>query len=320
MTKEIFNRYFNGDLSAIEERELLNWIDASDANRREFFQERKLWDMLLLNSPETMALSAPNLTVGKTDKTHSRKKWILEFSKIAAVFIIAICIGGWLTLKYSEEPQAWNTIEVPIGQRACLHLADGTRVWLNAKSRFTFPDKFKKGLREVKLDGEAVFDVVHNEKSTFVVKTKRFNVRVLGTKFNIYAYDNSSVFETALVRGKVMLEKRASMEKPIELKPNQMGVYHDETGTIEIKTIDTKESLYWTEGVYSFNNQPLSCIIQRLERYYEVSISVKHPDILNYKFTGKFRYSDPIDIILEVIKKSKFFKYTKKDNQITIYK
>lgn len=319
MDKEIFIRYFRGSLSEAEEKALFAWLEENEANMQEFMQERKLWDMILLNTPESSAITATKTEEANTIAIQLRKKWIGGFSKIAAVFLLAISLGIWLTLKFSEEPQAWNTIEIPIGQRACIRLADGTKVWLNAKSRFSFPDKFKNGQREVKLDGEAVFDVVHNEKSNFIVKTKRFNVRVLGTKFNVYAYDNSSVFETDLVRGKVLIESLVSKQKPIELKPNQMAAYQDETGLFEIRTVDTRESLYWTEGVYSFNNQPLSSIIQRLERYYEVKITVKNPEILNDKFTGKFRYSDPIEVILEVVKKSKFFKFRKNGNEITIY-
>jgi len=208
---------------------------------------------------------------------------------------------------------------VPIGQRTCLRLADGTTVWLNAKTKFSFPDRFKKSIREVRLDGEAIFDVSHDEKVPFIVKAQKYNVSVLGTEFNVYAYDNSNVFETTLVKGKVLLEKNDSKEKAVELHPDQIAIYNEQSKLLEIKPVDTIESLYWKEGIYSFNNQPLSSIIQRLERYYEVVINVKDPQILRSKFTGKFRYSDPIEVILEVVRKGASFKYHKKGNVITIY-
>jgi transmembrane sensor len=319
MNKETFIKYFNGSISEEEEKNLLSWIDECEANRHEFFQERKLWDMFLLNSSSEMMVQSPTLKDKKVSKLVVNK-WVIELSKIAAIFLLAFFVSFLLMKKPLSEAQAWNTIEVPIGQRTCLHLADGTTVWLNAKTKFSFPDRFKKDIREVKLDGEAIFDVSHNEKVPFIVKAQKYNVKVLGTEFNVYAYDNSNVFETTLVKGKVLLEKNDSKEKAVELHPDQIAIYNAQSKLLEIKPVDTIESLYWKEGIYSFNNQPLSSIIQRLERYYEVTINVKNPKILGSKFTGKFRYSDPIEVILEVVRKGTSFKYIKKDNEITIYK
>lgn len=317
MNKEIFIKYFRNELTETEEKALFAWIEESEDNRQAFLNERKLWDLILLNTPSN---SGNIINIEDTRSKSTAKRWLRELSKIAAIFIIAALAGGlYVKNRQPNETQVWNTIEIPIGQRASITLTDGTRVWLNAKSKFSFPDKFSKDKREVKLDGEAVFDVAHNENASFIVKTKRFNVRVLGTKFNVYAYDNSQVFETTLVRGKISLEKTNSGQESVVLKPNEMAVYSDNSGKVEIKTVDTKESLYWTEGVYSFDNQPLSAIIQRLERYYEVKITVENPEILKNKYTGKFRYSDPIEVILEVVRKNTFFRYKKLRNEIVIY-
>ncbi len=316
MNKEIFIKYFRNELSESEEKALLAWIEENEANKQVFLNERKLWDLILLNTPANNV----NLNNEEAQPKSKAKRWIGELSKIAAIFVLAALIGGlYVKNRQPVEAQVWNTIEIPIGQRASITLTDGTRVWLNAKSKFSFPDKFSKDKREVKLDGEAVFDVAHNENASFIVKTKRFNVRVLGTKFNVYAYDNSQVFETTLVRGKISLEKTSSGQKPLILSPNEMAVYNDNSRNVQVKTVDTKESLYWTEGVYSFDNQPLSSIIQRLERYYEVTITVKNHELLKNKYTGKFRYSDPIEVILEVVRKNTFFRYKKNKSEIIIY-
>jgi ferric-dicitrate binding protein FerR (iron transport regulator) len=313
MNREIFIKYFRNELSITEEKDLFAWIEESESNKQEFLSERNLWDLILLNTPA----KSDNIV---KPRFNSGKKWLRELSKIAAVFAFAAFIGG-LYVKSRPQPvenQVWNTINIPIGQRACITLTDGTKVWLNAKSKFSFPDKFTKTQREVKLDGEAVFDVAHKEDAPFIVKTKRFNVRVLGTKFNIYSYNNSQIFEATLVRGKIILEQNSG-QKPLILNPNEMATHNADLGNIEVKTVDTKESIYWTEGVYSFDNQELSSIIQRLERYYEVKITVRNPDLLKNKYTGKFRYSDPIEVILEVIRKNTFFRYKKVKDEILIY-
>jgi ferric-dicitrate binding protein FerR (iron transport regulator) len=318
MNKETFIKYFRNELSEVEEKALFAWIEESDRNKQEFLDERKFWDLLLLNTPTN---TKPLENIGGDQSGKTKKRWILEFSKIAAVFIIAALIGALFVKTHSkaEEVQAWNTIEVPIGQRTCITLTDGTKVWLNAKTKFSFPDKFRSDIREVRLDGEAVFDVTHNEKANFVVRTKQYNVKVLGTKFSVYAYNNSQIFEATLVRGKISLEEKSANPKPVILYPNQMATYNGDLENLEIKTVDAKQNLYWIEGIYSFDNQPLSSIIQRLERYYEVKIRVDNPELLNNKYTGKFRYSDSIDVILEVVKKSNFFNYKKINNEIIIY-
>lgn len=309
-----FIKHFKGTITEQEEKELLAWIDKSQENRNEYLQERKLWDLILLNSAEEK-LSADKQLVSRNRRA---KRWIIEISKIAAIFLIAFLTIHTFRNKPEPIKQVWNTIEVPIGQRTSLKLADGTTIWLNAKSKLTFPSFFTGNKREVILDGEAVFKVVHNEKMPFIVKTRKFDLKDLGTEFNVYAYNNSDIFETTLVKGKVQLQNKKTKDS-IDLKPNQAAVYSALTNKLILKNVNADESLSWIDGVYSFNNQPLSSIIQRLERYYEVTIYTKDSKILGNRFTGKFRYSDPIEVILEVVKKSNPFKYRRTGNEIIIY-
>lgn len=318
MDKEIFIKYFNGTISSEEEKQLLSWIETSEENKQLFMQERQLWDLLLLNYPEEINLNSDQ-TNRINNKTNTAKRILLEIAKIAAIFLVAISVSFYFLSDRNEASQDWNTIEVPLGQRTHITLSDGTKVWLNAKTKFTFPDHFNKENRLVKLDGEAIFDVTHNEKSPFIVETEKFNVKVMGTEFNVYAYSQSNSFETTLIRGKVAIEKSNSAETAIELSPSHMAQYNELTGKLELKQVNTQQSVFWREGIYSFENETLSSIFQRLERYYEVEFDVKNRKILQDNFTGKFRYRDPIEIILEVVKKSNRFRYSKNDNKITIY-
>ena len=318
MDRAIFIKYFEGTISPIEEKELLDWVEASSENKRVFMQERQIWDMLLLNGPDEQENLRLTPSEGG-DRKFSGRKIFLELAKIAAIFIGAVLVSYFFFMDKVNTKQAWNTIEVPSGQRTHLTLADGSKVWLNAKTRFTFPDHFNKGNRIVKLDGEAVFDVAHNVDLPFIVETNKYNVKVLGTEFNVYAYKQSNLFETTLIRGKVLIEKSDSKENALELSPDQMARYNEETGKLEITKVNTLQSIYWREGVYSFENETLASIFQRLERYYEVEFDVKNQKILQNSFTGKFRYRDPIEIILEVVKKSSRFRFSKTNNKITIY-
>lgn len=319
MNQETFIRYFNGTISRHEEQKLLDWIEASDENRQQFLRERQLWDMLLLHHPDEVPADMPVIVPEPETRSRTRSM-VIEFSKIAAVFAVAFALSFFLMRnKQQVEEISWNTIEVPAGQRSHLTLADGTKVWLNAKTKFTFPGKFTTGNRYVKLDGEAVFDVAHNEQQPFIVETQKYNVKVLGTEFNVYAYSQSQTFETTLLKGKVLIEKSDSEDKPVELMPDQMASFNESNGQLELKNVNTQQSVFWREGIYSFENQSLESIFQRLERYYEVEFDIRNKKILQDNFTGKFRYRDPIDVILEVVKQSSKFRYTRQNNRITIY-
>ena len=104
-----------------------------------------------------------------------------QSARIAAVIVVAIsCVFLFKEYHYGNTAHL-QTVAVPAGQRAQITLADGTKVWLNANSKLVYPTSFKKGIRQVELDGEAYFDVKHNEDNPFVVGTKSMNVTVLGT-------------------------------------------------------------------------------------------------------------------------------------------
>jgi ferric-dicitrate binding protein FerR (iron transport regulator) len=318
MDNGIFIKYFKGELSEQDEMILLDWLDKSQANREEFLKERKLWDLLLLNASDEASKEDEivGTSIGKS------KRWFLQISKVAAIFLIAFGSGIAFRIIQSDKSETVriNTVEVPIGQRVLMTLSDGTKVWLNAKTRFSFPDHFDKNNRTVHLNGEALFNVVHNAEAPFLVNTARYQVKVVGTKFDVYAYKNSGTFETTLIEGKVILSEYNTNNKPIELKPDEQFVFDTLKNITEIRKVDTKEFTSWIDGVYSFNDQLFSSIVQRLERYYEMKIEVNYPELMDYRFTGKFRGSDPLTVILDVVKKNKSFNYKLTDNKIIIYK
>lgn len=318
MNKSDFIKYFTGNLSEQEEKTLLDWLDENESNREEFLKERKLWDMLLLNSSDDETKGVK--VIGRSNEKSSR--WMIQLGKVAAIFLLAFGAGMlFRTIQNTkEETVQITTVEVPVGQRVLMTLSDGTKVWLNSKSKFSFPDHFDKTNRTVQLNGEAFFDVVHNEKVPFLVNTEKYQIEVLGTKFDICSYRNNCTFEATLLEGKVMLSENNTNAKPIELRPDEQFVFDTLTNKSEVRKVTAKEYTSWIDGVFSFNDQLFSTIVQKLERYYEIKIEVNYPELLGYRFTGKFRESDPLTVILDVVKKSKSFNYKQEENKIIIYK
>ena len=315
MNKSVFIKYFKGELTEKQEKDLLDWIEQSEENYQELLRERKFWDMLILSDVDKNTESEIDL-----QQTNRFRRVIYNIGKVAAIFIVAFGLG--ILFKTNSGLQIsttkFNKIEVPRGQRVLITLVDGTKVWLNAKSKFTFPDHFDKNNRTVQLDGEAYFDVVHNEKVPFIVKTFKYQIKVLGTRFNVNAYQNSTNFETTLVDGRVLLQTNDPGSLTIELKPDEQYSEDSSTGKFEIKKVAAKENITWIDGVYTFNDQSFSSIVQRLERYYDTKIIVNYPELLDYRFTGKFRYRDSLTMILDVVKHNKAFTYKQVGNKIII--
>ena len=241
-------------------------------------------------------------------------------ARIAAVTIVAIA-GYFITsdFLYNKEVQL-QTVTVPAGQRAQITLADGTRVWLNSKSTMKYAANFGRNERNVELDGEAYFEVAKNKNTPFYVHTETNKVKVVGTSFNVCAYSGSHEFGTTLVEGIVDIYPANSSQIITRLQKDE--VFLNENGKCRKAVLPSYEYLRWKEGLYCFDDAPFSGILGRLEKYYNVKITVASPQLLNYgSFTGKFREQDGIEHILRTISKDHPFKFriNEEKDSIVIY-
>ena len=190
--EQLLQRYIRGEVSAEERLKVASWLDESPENMREFLALRKLYDISLWQTDTNEKHSVK--------KRHfSIQKIAVEILKIAAIFLVGFWGSKQLLTQQSDKVQM-QTIHVPAGQRAEVTLADGTHVWLNSRSTLRFPEQFSANARNVELDGEGYFSVQHNEESPFIVQTPKYAIQVLGTEFNVKAYRNTSLFETALLK------------------------------------------------------------------------------------------------------------------------
>jgi ferric-dicitrate binding protein FerR (iron transport regulator) len=164
----------------------------------------------------------------------------------------------------------------------------------------------------VNLDGEAFFDVKHNGKQ-FIVQTHNFNVRVLGTEFNVFAYSNSKESRIDLLRGSIQLEDKLLGNKKYIMKPNESITLIG--GVISQNTISDYDYFKWKEGMICFNNEPVGSIIKKLEIYYDTRIIIRKTNFLDERFSGKFLVKDGIDQVLKVLQIELKFSYTKNEDQ-----
>ena len=199
-----------------------------------------------------------------------------------------------------EQAQEFNQLIVPVGRRSSITFADGTRLWVNSGSKVVYPVKFAKEKREIFVEGEIYLHVSRDEQKPFIVKTHRMDIKVLGTQFNVTAYENEANMQVVLVSGKV--EVNLDKCKNI-LAPNQMFSYDSKIHKGKITTVDTDDYVAWKDGYYQFHQQPLKEIVKKLSRYYGVRIYCKEPaDKLSC--SGKLDLKESLDEMMKALKEA----------------
>lgn len=203
------------------------------------------------------------------------------------------------TLFASAEKIQKQSIVVPRGSEYHLTLNDGTRVWLNADSKLSYPTHFPAGRREVELEGEAYFEVAHNTKSPFYVHIGGRCVHVTGTTFNIRHYIDEQNAQVSLLQGGIQMETNSG-KLLCTLLPGQQFDILRHTGDFHVKTFDVQEVLAWKNGLFVFNNIPLSAIAIQLERWYDVKIDVA-PSLANNRYMGTLNRRQDMTAIVHIL-------------------
>lgn len=214
----------------------------------------------------------------------------------------------------SAGAENFNTLRVPVGGWYEVTLADGTHVWLNAATELRFPVSFGGEERRVYLSGEAYFDVEHDEAHPFVVVTGGVDVRVLGTAFNVNAYEGEEV-QTTLVEGCVGMEVRAS-GKTCRLRPGQMG--ETVAGGIRVREVDPYVYTAWKDGKFVFDGETVVSIMDRLARWYGLEVFYENEAVKGQLFFGVITRFADVREVLRMIEKTGSVHFDVKDNVVIV--
>ncbi len=211
---------------------------------------------------------------------------------------------GQIEYKGSADVISYNTLSNPRGSDVvAITLSDGTRVWLNASSGITYPAAFAKKERRVELSGEAYFEVAKNADSPFIVDIKgRAEVRVLGTHFNIMAYEDDSQIRTSLLEGSVEVSQNlnTSVARSFRLVPGQQALV-EQNGECRIAQIDVNEIIAWKEGKFNFNDTNLESIMKSVSRWYNVDIEYENDGLRRLTFGGIVSRGSNVSEILHLM-------------------
>ena len=227
---------------------------------------------------------------------------------------------GIVVDKYKEviaqsDNEGFNQLIVPYGKRVKLNLSDGTSVWVNSGSRLIYPVVFEDEGREVFVEGEIYIEVAEDNARSFTVKTKDVDVRVLGTKFNVSAYEVEKEI-IVLVSGAVQIISKKD-ENITDLLPNQM--YWSENGQSHVKVVDTRKYISWIDGIYFCEKESLGAILQKLSVFYGVEI-VCEPSISKVIFSGKLDLKENLSDIIDGISFTIPISYAVENGKYTISK
>ncbi|QMU30884.1 FecR family protein [Adhaeribacter radiodurans] len=198
---------------------------------------------------------------------------------------------------HNTDKSGVNTLTTPAGSQYKITLPDGSEVWLNASSTLSFSNSFKKKNRVVELSGEAYFEVAKDKHKPFLVMANNTTVEVLGTHFNVMAYQEEKSINTTLLEGSVKISNNNSHTI---IKPG----YQAKAGkTIEVEKVNVDAAVAWKKGLFQFQNTDLKTIMRQLERWYGIEISFKGA-IRNQHFTGIISQQNDIAQVLKMIQLS----------------
>jgi len=207
----------------------------------------------------------------------------------------------------------FNKVVTPRGGQYQLVLTDGTKVWLNAASSLRFPTAFSGESRTVQLEGEAYFEVAKNVKMPFVVTTKKMNVDVLGTHFNVSAYDDEEEVSTTLLEGSVSLTVDA---KKAILKPGEQAVI-GKSQKLQLTKVNVEDAIAWKNGYFVFDNENIQSIMRKVSRWYDVSVVYKG-NIDQKEFGGTVSRFNSVSSVLKSLEMTGTVHFKKEGRRIIV--
>lgn len=320
--KDLLKKFQSGNLSLSDFKELVSTVnDSSDQELEDvLFEEWNKFD------------TYPSLSQEKIDSLycHLHKKMkISPFYKITrhwgqiAASILLLFASGLTILYYIQHQELQTLAEQDVIVRSGdsgtsqVTLPDGTLVRLNANSSLTYQQNFGQNNRKVKLSGEGYFEVKKNTEKKFIVNTGYIDVTVLGTKFNLYAYEDKDIIEMALVEGHVNVSTSQPPYQTICVKPNEKVTYNKYDNKLNIEKTTTKIETAWLNKELVFREEKLENVFQCLSRKFRVKFSIDSSISVDDVYTGAFD-DEKIEDILEVLKIHYGFNYTVKDGKINI--
>ncbi len=311
--KQMLLEYLKSATKRETEETLKRWLENAVSSRGLYEESLRFWDGISLEQ-QTEGYIGENILdriyhqikveegIFLSRSGHKRNL-ISSLSRIAAVLFIPLLIASLvLFVRSLENEESWAEVRAPYGTRTDFRLPDGSTGYLNSGSVIQFPVQFSNKTREVKLTGEACFDVISNKKRPFIVSTKEIEVKATGTLFNVMAYPDEKTTEVTLINGKVELIKKGEnrTESMGTMNPDELFVYDSESGSGEIHSAKNADRLSWIDGKLTFKYEAFDDVVRKLNRWYNVNIIIQDTMLESYVYYGSFQ-NETLDEVLKLL-------------------
>ncbi len=295
MDKDLLTRYLNDQCEPEEVERVMAWISnpKHSVEVREILEavwEEFQWEGSSASMDFDDALRKLHQKI-ELDAGQSRpglrfREWIVRAAAILFIPVLSLLI--YQSVSTSEQVVSWTEVSTPVGGKANFQLPDGTLVWLNFNSSIRYPLSFSGDMREVELEGEAYFDIAHDEASPFLVKTNPLGVLATGTEFNVLAYPEDTVTQVSLISGEVLLQQLGSGQSRTlyTMKPGQQSTLGRKSRKVSIHTDRNDRATAWLEGKMIFKDDRIDYVFEHLSRWYNADFAWDDPELLQYTFTA----------------------------------
>lgn len=322
---ELILASLSGKATVGEESELAAWLEDSEANHALFERLRRSYDSLpdLDPSFESDKERCYGLFRARVAlAVRARRRRFLKAASCAAALLL-FCGLSFYAFKRGESKAISSlsevTIEAPKGSRTKVALPDGTKVWLNAGSKIAYSQTFGLKDREVRICGEGYFEVEKDPRLPFNLVSESIKVNVLGTKFNFSDYPGDAHSTVTLLEGSVNLQSLRTGEEHL-LEPDHRLTVDNRTGAVTTSQCDASEDNLWKDGILVFNGESLDLMARKLERLYDVSISIKDELVADLCFFARFNTnSESLESILENLSHTHKLRYTVGKDGVVVF-
>lgn len=286
--KELIEKYFDGNITDAEIKKLSDWIK-NDRHLQNWWEEEFSKSDAGINPVLRDKLFAriKEQTQGKEETQGKENPRTIRMNpwKWAAAIVLPICIAffTYYLVDSSQTVGAPFIVKADKGDKATIELPDGTNVVLNSASQLSYLNNFGENGRRVQLNGEAYFKVAHDEKCAFIVQVGDLEVKVLGTSFNVSAYEDAKDVTVVLLEGKVGVYAQKTSHI---MKPGDKIEYNKATHKITATQVHPSDYIEWTKGNIYFEKESLENIMKTLSRIYDVEIRFDSNKLPNEYFTG----------------------------------
>lgn len=253
------------------------------------------------------------LSNGSVITLDSSAQGLLAHQGNASISKPANGVINYKLLNDNSASVVYNTLSTPRGGQYQIVLPDGTKVWLNSASSLHFPTSFNGNKREVQMTGEAYFEVASNASKPFLVSVDGMTVKVLGTHFNIMAYDDANVIKTTLLSGSVSVHEAGASEL---LVPGEQAQITKGGKMSLMENANTGEAIAWKNGLFWFQENTIREVMREISRWYNVDVVI-NGDIPQH-FTGSMPRNVPVSKIFEILQETGRINFEIKDNKIIV--